>query len=74
MLSFKSLQHYNISYNFDRRRRSLATCKEGFCDFYDIIETIYITMDLEGIEKDKIEQWDPKNKKSRRAQIARSNE
>lgn len=31
-------------------------------------------MDLEGIEKDKIEQWDPKNKKSRRAQIARSNE
>lgn len=53
MLSFKSLQHYNISYNFDRRRRSLATCKEGFCDFYDIIETIYVTMDLEGIEKDK---------------------
>lgn len=73
MLSFKSLQHYNISYDFDRRR-SLAICKEGFCDFYDIIETIYITMDLEGIEKDKIEEWNPKNKKSRRAQIARSNE
>lgn len=73
MLSFKSLQHYNISYDFGRRR-PLATCKEGFCDFYDIIETIYITMDLERIEKDKIEEWNPKNKKSRRAQIARSNE
>lgn len=31
-------------------------------------------MDLEGIEKDKIEEWNPKNKKSRRAQVARSNE